>query len=93
MALRNRINRMGKGFGGTPDATSYELIMHLWSEEDAQHELEMPMLSTFNAYDYSVCSGRPEEECAGVRSKTWRAAASSTTWSAAAQTTTCCCPM
>lgn len=66
VALRNRINRMGKGFGGTPDATSYELIMHLWSEEDAQHELEMPMLSTFNAYDYSVCSGRPEEECAEI---------------------------
>jgi ferredoxin len=64
--LRNLINRMGKGFGGHPDATSYELIMHLWTPEEAAYELEMPMLSYFNAYDYSLKSGRSIEECAEI---------------------------
>lgn len=64
--LRNRINRMGKGLGGEVGSTSYEMIMFAWSEEDAQHEIEMPMLETFTAYDYSNVSGRSEEECAEI---------------------------
>lgn len=64
--LRNRINRMGKGIGADPAANSWEMIMFLWSEEDAQHELEMPMLETFTVYDYAKASGRTEEECAEI---------------------------
>lgn len=66
VALRNRINRMGKGLGAECNSASYQMIMFLWSEEDAQHEMEMPMLETFTVYDYAVKSGRTEEECADI---------------------------
>lgn len=64
--LRNRINRMGKGLGAGVGTRSYEMIMYLWSEEDAEHEMEMPMLETFTAYDYAKMSGRTEDECAAI---------------------------
>lgn len=64
--LRNKIDRMGKGVGTFPGPDGYQLIMHEWSEEDAQHELEMPLLEYFNAYDYAQVSGRDQDECAQI---------------------------
>lgn len=64
--LRNRINRIGRGVGSQPTAGSWSMIMHLWTEEDALHELEMPMLKTFTVYDYAAESGRPLNECAEI---------------------------
>lgn len=61
--LRNRINRMGKGIGGHVTETSFDCLMKYWSEEDAAHELEMPMFGYFTPYDYAMVSGRPEAEC------------------------------
>lgn len=64
--LRNRIDRMGKGVGTNPGPAGYQMIMHEWSEEDAAHELEMPFLAWFNAYDYAMVSGRDQQECAEI---------------------------
>lgn len=61
--LRNHINRIGQGIGSTPVETSYQMLMYLWSEEDAQHEIEMPINRHFSALDYHYLSGRPVEEC------------------------------
>lgn len=66
VALRNRLNRMSNGVGSVPNEHSYEKIMHMWSEEDAAHELEMPLHRFFTAVDYSVLSGRSIEECAAI---------------------------
>ncbi len=66
VALRNRLNRIGDGLGNDPVESSYEAIMNLWSIEDAQAELEMPLLQWFTAYDYSNISGRPLEECQAI---------------------------
>lgn len=64
--LRNHINRIGGGIGSTPTEASWQMLMYLWSEEDAQHEVEMPILEYFDAYDYHVSSGRPIEECQDI---------------------------
>lgn len=61
--LRNHLNRIGQGIGSTPIETSYEMIMYLWSEEDAEHEIEMPINTLFDANDYHYLSGRTVEEC------------------------------
>ncbi len=61
--LRNHINRIGQGIGSTPVETSYQMLMYLWSEEDAQHEIEMPINQHFSALDYHYLSGRPVDEC------------------------------
>ncbi len=66
VALRNKLNRIAGGVGSIPNEHSYEKIMYLWSEEDAAHELEMPLHRFFTATDYSVLSGRPIEECAAI---------------------------
>ncbi len=63
VALRNRLNRIGDGLSGDPVSTSFEAIMHLWSKEEAQAYLEMPMLEYFTAYDFAVESGRDPGEC------------------------------
>ena len=63
VALRNRLNRIGDGLSGDPVNTSFEAIMHLWSPEEAQAYLEMPMLEYFTAYDYAVDSGRGLAQC------------------------------
>lgn len=63
VALRNRINRIGGGIGSVPTEHSWEMLMYLWSEEDAQHEVEMPILEYFDAEDYHYSSGRSVEEC------------------------------
>lgn len=64
--LRNHINRVGSGVGSDVNETSWELFMQLWSEEDAIHECEMPMLGLFSAVDYAVASGRSVEECEAI---------------------------
>ncbi|WP_314040976.1 4Fe-4S binding protein [Slackia exigua] len=65
--MRNRINRIGRGIGSTPaDGTSYDMIKYLWSEEDAEHYLEMPLHKYFTAGDYAAVSGRSEEECSKI---------------------------
>lgn len=61
--MRNRINRIGKGIGSNPAKNSWDMIMYLFSEEDAEHYLEMPMHEFFTAANYAVLSGRSEEEC------------------------------
>ena len=61
--LRNHLNRIGQGIGSTPVETSYQMIQYLWSEEDAQHEIEMPINVQFDALEYHYLSGRPVEEC------------------------------
>lgn len=63
VALRNRLNRIGNGLSNDPVETSYEAIMHLWSVEEAQAELEMPMMEWFTAYDYSASSGHELSWC------------------------------
>ena len=63
--LRNRINRMGWGIGSgvEGDEDAWDFLMILFNESDAEHYVEMPMYEQFTAYDYSVISGRPVEEC------------------------------
>lgn len=63
--LRNRLNRIGTGMGSDIDdnENAWDFLMLLFSEDDAQHLLEMPMYKTFNALDYHNASGRDLEEC------------------------------
>lgn len=62
LRLRNRINRIGKGIGSIPEANSWEMIMYLWTEEDAQHYLEMPLHEYFTAADYAAVTDYSLEE-------------------------------
>lgn len=62
LRMRNRINRIGRGIGSIPEANSWDMIMYLWSEEDAEHFLEMRMHEYFTAADYAADSGRTLEE-------------------------------
>lgn len=66
LRMRNRINRIGRGIGSTPSATSWDMIKYLWSEEDAEYYLEMPLHKVFSVGDYAGVSGRSEEECLGI---------------------------
>ena len=61
--MRNRINRIGNGIGSIPDETGYEMIMYLWSEEDAENYLKMPMHRMFTTGDYMAATGFDEETC------------------------------
>ena len=63
--LRNKLNRIGDGFGSDIDGNenAWDWLMIAFSEEDAAHELELPMYQTFNAQDYAAVSGRDIEEC------------------------------
>ncbi len=64
--MRNRINRIGKGIGSIPSANSYEMIMELWSEEDAANYLKMPLHQAFTAANYAVEAGITEEEASAI---------------------------
>ena len=76
--LRNRINRIGQGIGSIPRANSYEMIMNLWSPEDAENYLKMPLHQMFTAGNYAAEAGITEEEAAKIlydqskRSLIWR---------------------
>ena len=77
--MRNRINRIGKGIGSIPMANSFEMIMELWSEKDAEDYLKMPLHKVFTSVDYAVSAGIPEEEASAIledqahRNLIWRA--------------------
>ena len=77
--LRNRINRIGQGIGSIPRANSYQMIMELWSPEDAENYLKMPLHQMFTAANYAVEAGISEKEAADIlwdqskRSLIWRA--------------------
>lgn len=64
--MRNRINRIGKGIGSIPNANSYQMIMELWSEEDAENYLKMPLHQVFTAANYAVAAGISEEKAAEI---------------------------
>ncbi len=66
LRMRNRVNRIGRGIGSTPSANSWDMIKYLWSEEDAEHYLEMPLHEFFTTGDYAGVSGRSEEECSAI---------------------------
>ncbi len=61
--LRNRLNRIGEGLGNDPVSTSYDTIMRLWSVDEARATLEMPLFTTFTAYDFAVRTGRDAGAC------------------------------
>lgn len=61
--MRNRINRIGNGIGSIPNETSYQMIMYLWSEEDAENYMKMPLHRMFTALDYKAATGWDEAKC------------------------------
>lgn len=65
--LRNRINRNGIGVGSmiTRDH-QLDLWPTLFSEEEAQAYIEMPMYKRFTAADFARESGRPEDDCLAI---------------------------
>lgn len=64
--MRNRINRIGRGIGSIPNANSYELIMYLWSEEDAENYMKMPLHQVFTAANYMENTGFDEETATAI---------------------------
>ncbi len=64
--MRNRINRIGKGIGSIPSANSFEMIMELWSEKDAENYLKMPLHQAFTANDFAANAGITEEEASAI---------------------------
>ena len=64
--MRNRINRIGKGIGSIPSANGYQMIMELWSEEDAENYLKMPLHQAFTANDYAAKAGISEEKASEI---------------------------
>ena len=61
--MRNRINRIGKGIGSIPNANSWQMIMYLWSEEDAENYMKMPLHKLFTVGNYSELTGWDEARC------------------------------
>jgi ferredoxin len=63
--LRALLNTYSVGTGnGAEDSIDY--IMMLFTEEDAEHYLEMPYGRIFSAADYAEQSGREEDECTEI---------------------------
>ncbi|MEE8716662.1 MAG: 4Fe-4S binding protein [Coriobacteriales bacterium] len=64
LRLRNRVNRIGYGLGSQIEGngTEWDFLMRMFSEDDAEHYLEMPMYKDFNAGDYAALTGRTAEE-------------------------------
>ena len=63
--LRNKINRVGWGIGSGVEGNenAWDFLMWLFTEDDAEHYLEMPMYEPFTARDYAILSGRSQDEC------------------------------
>ena len=63
--LRNRWNRLGVGFGSQVDdgGNYWELLMKIFTPEEAAWYIELPIFELFTANDYHAVSGRPEAEC------------------------------
>ncbi len=68
LRLRNRVNRIGYGTGSQIDGngTEWDFLMRMFSEEDAQHYLEMPMYKDFCADDYAATTGKTADEAAEI---------------------------
>lgn len=64
--MRNRINRIGKGIGSIPNADSWQMLMYLWSEEDAENYMKMPLHKLFTVGDYAEATGYDEEKCSEI---------------------------
>lgn len=64
--MRNRINRLGKGIGSIPNANSWQMIMYLWSEEDAENYMKMPLHKLFTVANYAEATGYDEEKCSEI---------------------------
>ncbi|MEE8717325.1 MAG: FMN-binding protein [Coriobacteriales bacterium] len=62
VTLRNRLNRIGEGFGGTPGVHGYDFFTSFWTVEEAQAENDMPLLQWFTAYDFACTSDRELDE-------------------------------
>ncbi|HZK24111.1 MAG TPA: 4Fe-4S binding protein [Oscillospiraceae bacterium] len=61
--LRALINTYGNGAGSEVHDASFNEVMYLFSEKEAQAYLEMPFGVRFTATDFSVKSGRDETDC------------------------------
>lgn len=68
LRLRNRVNRIGYGLGSEIEGngTEWDFLMRMFSEDDAEHYLEMPMYKDFTAEDYAATTGRDLDECARI---------------------------
>ena len=64
--MRNRINRIGKGIGSIPAENSFDMIMNLWSPEDAENYMKMPLHELFTAANYAAEAGITEEEAEAI---------------------------
>ena len=51
VALRNKLNRMSEGLANDPLENSYEIIMRLWTVEQAETEVLCPSGKWFTAFD------------------------------------------
>ena len=68
LRLRNRVNRIGYGTGSQIEGngTEWDFLMRMFSEEDAEHYLEMPMYKDFCADDYAASTGKTADEAAAI---------------------------
>lgn len=64
--LRSLLDTYGNGVGSQVHDASYTEVMYLFTPEEAQAYLEMPMGVMFTAADYAAASGRAEDECAQI---------------------------
>ena len=61
--LRNRVNRIGQGIGSNlVGQDNWEFFKDNWSEEEAEHWLNMPMFELFTAEDYATMSDLTEQQ-------------------------------
>ena len=64
--MRNRINRIGRGIGSTPNANSWDMIKYLWTEEDAENYMKMPLHQVFTVANYAEATGYDEDKCSEI---------------------------
>ena len=64
--LRALFDGYGNGLGSVLHDAAFGEVMHLFTPEDAQAYLEMPMGVMFTADQYAEKSGRSAEECAAL---------------------------
>lgn len=63
LRLRNRVNRIGCGMGSPVVDGCWDIFFRLFSEEDAENYLKMPMLEWFRACDLALsCPEHTEQE-------------------------------
>ena len=64
--VRALIHTYGMGCGNTPMDTSFDDVMEVFSEDDAQAYIDMPMGVEFDAYDMCAKTGRSVDECTEI---------------------------